>query len=143
MVTRLVLFPHHRDALERHAAAAFPEECCGLLVGRPLADGAQVEQVLPAANAEARCRRRSYVIEPRDLLAGHKQARARGLEVVGYYHSHPDHPAVPSERDREHAWPGTSYLIVGVAAGKVRELRGWRLRPDGGGFLEEEVAAAS
>jgi proteasome lid subunit RPN8/RPN11 len=139
MASRLVLASYHLDALERHAAETYPEECCGLLLGRALADGAAVEQVRPAANVAVRARRQSYVIDPRDLLAGHKRARAEGLEVVGYYHSHPDRPALPSERDRRHAWPGTRYVILGMAAGAVAEVRGWRLLEDRLAFAEEEI----
>jgi proteasome lid subunit RPN8/RPN11 len=139
MVSRLVFFPGQRDALERHAVATYPEECCGLLVGRRRTGAAVVEQVRPASNVAGAARRRSYVIDPRDLLAGHKQARAQGLEVLGYYHSHPDQAAVPSDRDRRHAWPGTRYLILGVAVAGVFEARGWCLLDDRRGFAEEEV----
>ena len=73
------------------------------------------------------------------MLAAHKEARSLGLDVVGYYHSHPDHPARPSEFDREHAWPGMSYLIVSVEKRQVVEARSWRLADDREGYDEEII----
>src|SRR6202049_5364545 len=81
-------------------------------------------------------------MSPETMLAAHKEARAAGLSVVGYYHSHPDHPAEPSEFDREHAWPGLSYLIVAVRRGQVDRARLWRWREDRERFFEEYLARA-
>lgn len=138
---RLVMIPRHSMAIERHAEAAYPEECCGVLIGRPLGDepGHLVEQILPARNDHEEGRDRRFVISPEVVLAAHKQARAKGQEVIGYYHSHPDHPARPSAFDREHAWPGVSYLIVSVDRGKAGELKSWRLAPGAGDYEEETV----
>ncbi|HXU46531.1 MAG TPA: Mov34/MPN/PAD-1 family protein, partial [Thermoanaerobaculia bacterium] len=72
-----------------------------------------------------------------------KSARAESLSVVGYFHSHPDHPARPSDFDREHAWPGLSYLIVSVRAGKAVEARSWRLSDDRERFDEESIEPAA
>lgn len=137
---RLVMIPRHSMAIERHAEAAYPEECCGVLIGRPLSDqhGHLVEQVLPARNDREEGRDRRFVISPEIVLAAHKQARAKGREVIGYYHSHPDHPARPSAHDREHARPGVSYLIVSVERGKAAEVKSWRL-PAGAQDYEEEA----
>jgi len=76
---------------------------------------------------------------PETVLATLRRARERGFELVGYYHSHPDHPAEPSATDRESAWPGVSYLIVPVAAGEAGRARSWRLAADRSGFVEETV----
>lgn len=141
--SRLALLPRHFQALERHAAGAYPEECCGFLMGVEDGDGGiLVERVLPARNehAEDRCCR--FLIAPETVLAARREARSLGLEIVGYYHSHPDLPAEPSEHDLEHAWPSASYLIVPVADGVPGEARSWRLRDGGGGFEEEDVEAA-
>jgi proteasome lid subunit RPN8/RPN11 len=141
-VSRLVLSARHGAAIEQHAAAVYPEECCGVLVGRPLDGGergALVEQILPARNDRLESRHNRFLIPPEVVLAAHKEARARGLDVVGYYHSHPDHPAVPSEFDREHAWPGLAYLIVAVDKGRAVERRSWRLTADRERFEEEPV----
>ncbi len=140
-MNRLLIRPRHLEAVRRHAAAAYPEEGCGFLLGRSLEgdEGVLVERVLPVHNDRQEGRRNRYLIEPRTVLAAHKEARSQDLEVVGIYHSHPDHPASPSEFDREHAWPGWSYLIVGVERGEVAEVRSWRLGDDRGGFEEEAL----
>lgn len=141
--SRLVITPRHLTAIERHAETIYPEECCGVLIGRPLGDGGEgalVEQVLPARNERAESRHNRFVISPEVVLAAHKQARAKGLDVLGYYHSHPDHPAEPSDFDREHAWPGLSYLIVAVEKGSAAAARSWRLAEDRQRFEEEAVS---
>lgn len=144
--SRLILLPRHSLAVDRHAAAAYPEECCGVLVGRPLAEGAGagrletlVERILPVDNERQDSRENRYLIHPETVLAAEKEARRIDRQVVGYYHSHPDHPARPSEFDREHAWPGLSYVIVSVTEGSAAETRSWRLDDDRSRFLEEEL----
>jgi proteasome lid subunit RPN8/RPN11 len=127
--------------IQAHGEAAYPEECCGVLIGR---DGggalpAIVERVLAAENERTESRHNRYVISPQSLLKAQRDARAAGLDVVGYYHSHPDHPARPSEFDREHAWPGTSYVIVSVRQGKAVDCRSFRLRDDRVAFEEEAI----
>jgi proteasome lid subunit RPN8/RPN11 len=130
------------EAIGRHAERTYPEECCGFMLGRS-ADGAtRVERITPAANERQDSRHNRFVMSPETVLAAHKEARAAGLAVVGYYHSHPDHPAEPSEFDREHAWPGLSYLIVSVRDGQVDRARSWRLRDDRERFEEEYLASA-
>lgn len=138
---RLVLMPRHRLAMENHAAATYPEECCGVLIGRATAegDGALVERVRPVDNQRLDSRGNRYLIDPETVLAAEKEARNLGLEVLGYYHSHPDHPAVPSDFDREHAWPGQSYVIVSVREGEVADTRSWRLADDRDRFQEETL----
>jgi proteasome lid subunit RPN8/RPN11 len=130
--------------IHTHGELAYPEECCGVLIGRDGRDGqpASVERVLAAENERVDSRHNRYVISPQSLLKAQRDARAAGLDVVGYYHSHPDHPARPSEFDREHAWPGTSYVIVSVRQGKAVDCRSWRLRDDRTAFEEETIAAA-
>ena len=137
-MNRLVITPRHLQTISRHAAMSYPEECCGVLVGHAYPAANVVERVLSVGNERGDSRQNRYLISPETVLAAHKEARALGLDIVGYYHSHPDHPARPSEFDREHAWPGVSYLIVSVAGGRVAEARSWRLY-DGGERFEEEV----
>lgn len=129
-------------AAAAHGERAYPEECCGLLLGRPLpgGSGSAVVRAVAADNEHGEERRRRYTIGPETVLHADRVARAEGLEIVGYYHSHPDHPAAPSAFDREHAWPGVSYLIVPVAARRAGAARSWRLAGDRGGFDEEAVA---
>jgi proteasome lid subunit RPN8/RPN11 len=98
-----------------------------------------VERIVAADNERADSRHNRYVISPRSLLEAQREARSSGLDIVGYYHSHPDHPARPSEFDREHAWPGTSYVIVSIEKGKAVDCRSWRLSDDRTAFEEERV----
>jgi proteasome lid subunit RPN8/RPN11 len=119
----------------------YPDACCGLLLGR--ADGHRARAVvdrIPTENArEAGERRRRFVIEAGDFLRGELAARKRGLDVVGVYHSHPDHPALPSEYDRAHALPYYSYIIVAVEKGRAADLRSFVLAADRSGFSQEEI----
>ena len=134
---RLQIAPEDLAEVERRAAAAFPAECCGLLLGRRAGgETARIGWVEPCVN-QAPDRWRRFTITPDALLAAYRWARDRGEQVVGTYHSHPRGSAVPSEVDRESAWPGASYLIVGLDEEGVRERRSWRL--DDGGFVEEEL----
>ena len=114
------------DEIRRHGEAAYPAECCGALVGR--ADGAakDVVRLWPAVNRRTDDPHR-YLIAPDDLRRLELEVRAAGQEIVGYYHSHPDHPARPSAFDTEHAWPWYSYLIVRIDRGRGAEMASWVL----------------
>jgi proteasome lid subunit RPN8/RPN11 len=138
-MNRLVISARHLQTLGRHASVSYPDECCGVLIGRSSEDTTVVERVLSVGNERQDSRHNRFLISPETVLAAHKEARALGLDVVGYYHSHPDHPARPSEFDREHAWPGMSYLIVSVEKSKVVEARSWRLADDREGYDEEII----
>lgn len=142
-MSRLVISARHLHAAGQHATASYPDECCGVLIGRVLGDATVVERLLPVGNERDDSRHNRYLISPETVLAAHKEARALGLDVVGYYHSHPDHPARPSEFDREHAWPGVSYLIVSVEKGSVADALSWRLADDREKFDEEEIEEAA
>ena len=111
-----------RQALEAHAAKGYPSEVCGILLGR----GEQISEAQPAANLNTERAHDRYQLDPQDQLRIEKDARARGLEVLGYYHSHPDHPAQPSATDLELSWEGVHYLIIAVAGAQVQALRAWR-----------------
>jgi proteasome lid subunit RPN8/RPN11 len=142
-MSRLVISARHLQTAARHGAVSYPEECCGFLIGRSTDEETLIERVLSVGNEREDSRHNRYVISPETVLAAQKEARALGLDVVGYYHSHPDHPAVPSEFDREHAWPGLSYLIVSVEQGKVTAARSWRLADDRTRFEEEAIDQAA
>jgi len=139
-MNRIVLNPGDLTAIHRHAERSYPEECCGVLIGRLAGVTTHVERILAVENEREDSRHNRYVIHPETILAAQKEARAAGLDIIGYYHSHPDHPARPSEFDREHAWPGLSYLIVGVQQGQVAETHSWRLTDDRASFDEEAIA---
>lgn len=143
-MSRILVSSADLETMSRHGEASYPEECCGFLIGRFVRDQSSgeetvVERVLSVNNERQDSRHNRFLIHPETVLAAHKGARAAGLDVVGYYHSHPDHPARPSEFDREHAWPGLSYVIVSVASGKVAEARSWRLSDDRERFEEEAI----
>ena len=129
------------EDIRRHGADAYPEECCGVMIGRSRRAGAEVVRLVPAENTrEDAARHNRYLIEPRTILRCQREAREPGLDIVGYYHSHPDHPAEPSDFDREHAWPGTSYLIVAVEGGEPVAVRCWTLTDDRSTFEEQPLA---
>lgn len=128
--------------IRAHAESTYPEECCGALLGRDNDDGSRtITGVLRIGNTKDEERKRRYLIDPKDLLQAEKTARAQGVDVVGIYHSHPDHPSEPSEFDRVHAMPFWSYIIVACAKGTTAKLQSWRLRDDRSKFDEEPVVA--
>ncbi|MEJ2006934.1 MAG: M67 family metallopeptidase [Acidobacteriota bacterium] len=143
------------ESIRSHGAREYPDECCGMLLGH--ADGAvkEVSEVVPLQNIRhdftraqellplddpgRESEKNRFLIDPLEQLRVEKNARARGLDVLGYYHSHPDHPARPSNYDREHAWPWYSYIIFSVEQGEARELTSWVLSEDRSRFDPESV----
>ena len=124
-----------------HSRRDYPYECCGLLIGRFESDGLKdVNETYAISNArEEEAKRNRFLIKPEELLRGERYAREKQLEVVGFYHSHPDSPAVPSQYDLEHAWPTYSYIIVSVGKEESGDLRSWEQLPDRSRFEEEEI----
>jgi proteasome lid subunit RPN8/RPN11 len=140
------LGPQLRAEIERHAVREYPRECCGLLVGRITDDGRTriIHATVPVANifAEEGERYHRMAIEPLEYARAERRYAAEGLGVVGNYHSHPDHPAAPSQYDLEHLapWPTMSYVVVSVREGKAVDLRSWELEADRSRFNEENVS---
>jgi proteasome lid subunit RPN8/RPN11 len=126
------------NAIRRHGAETYPNECCGALVGR---DGVVVD-VYPLPNTTEEGPRRRFRVRPQDYRAAEHQAAQAGAELLGFYHSHPDHPARPSQYDHDHAWPYFSYIIVSVRAGVPEEMTSWRLRDDRSAFDQEDLTYA-
>jgi proteasome lid subunit RPN8/RPN11 len=144
------------EKIRGHGAETYPEECCGALLGRD-GGGERVEgkpreivELIAMVNRQEdssrgmraldkSSRRNRFLVTPQDVLEAEKAAEARGLDVIGWYHSHPDHAARPSESDREYAWPWYSYIIVSVRSGVAGEMSSWRLRDDREGFFEERM----
>jgi proteasome lid subunit RPN8/RPN11 len=133
------------DEIRRHGESEYPHECCGLLIGRIVEDGRKrVAEVYPISNArEEEAKHNRSLILPREYMRGERYARGRGLEVVGNYHSHPDHEAVPSQFDLDHAWPTWSYIIVSVREGRAGDLRSWEMEASRSRFDEEEITRGS
>ena len=130
--------------IREHGVRDYPYECCGLLLGRYEAEGKLVRETYPISNArEESAKRNRFLIEPAELLRGEQYARSRDLEVVGFYHSHPDSPARPSQYDLEHAWPTYSYIIVSTSEGDSGDLFSWEQEPDRSKFNPEEVRVIS
>ena len=131
--------------IRAHGKRDYPHECCGLLLGWFGENGAKLcLEVYPISNArEEEAKRNRFLIRPEELIRGEKHAAARRLDIVGFYHSHPDHPAVPSGYDLEHAWPVYSYVVVAVRAGQAEDLRSWEMQPDRSRFDEERIEQPS
>ena len=114
------------DEIRRHGEAAYPAECCGVLIGREEGDAKVVVRLEPAVNRRTDDPHR-YLIAPEDLLRLERTLRGTGENIVGYYHSHPDHPARPSAFDTEHAWPWYSFLIVRIDCAQGADMASWVL----------------
>ena len=136
MQTREDVLAHIR----RHGEETYPEECCGFLIGRLHADGNEAVYARRAVNRNENRREDRYIIAPEEYLEADLAARRENLDIVGIYHSHPDHPAVPSRTDLELAtFPGYAYVIVSVENGKATTLAAWALAEDRSRFLPEEI----
>ena len=169
--------------IEEHGRNEYPNECCGILLGKEQDGTKVINGILPLKNSRAtnagvsgelsevlellkrayqliqrmhpkddlmrdwlqrsdpliNSSRNRFLILPEDFVASEREARRRGVDILGFYHSHPDHPARPSEFDREHAWPWYTYLITAVEKGAPRDTTGWLLTEDRAKFLPEEI----
>lgn len=122
------------EAICRHGEEGYPAEVCGLLLGKIEEGRVGVMEAVRAKNVAEKGRQADrYEIDPKDVLAAMNAAAAKGLDVVGVYHSHPDHPAMASKTDTELAWEGWAYVIVSVVKGRAGVVHGWVLR---GGTME-------
>lgn len=150
----LRLNPAQVQVVRDHGARDYPNECCGVLLGtaddckevrevQPLRnlrhDAARAQELLPLDDPGRETERNRFLIDPKEQIRVEKEARQRGLDVLGYYHSHPDHPARPSNYDREHAWPWYSYMILSVIQGEPKDLTCWVLSDDRSQFSPEAV----
>ncbi|HTQ62712.1 MAG TPA: M67 family metallopeptidase [Candidatus Solibacter sp.] len=140
------------EKIREHGVETYPNECCGALLGRDHGfresdsfsqNGIEVSReiiaLFPLVNRRDDSPRNRFSLAAEDVQEAEKFANTQGLEVIGWYHSHPDHPAKPSEYDRDHAWPWYSYVIVSVRAGVPQELTSWRLNDDRTRFIEESI----
>ena len=134
----------HLTEMRQHGERDYPFECCGLMLGRFESNGHKVViETYPISNArEEEAKRNRFLIRPEELMRGEKYARAKRLDVVGFYHSHPDEPAVPSRYDLDHAWPTYSYVVVSVEKGQAVDLQSWEMESDRSRFSEEVIATS-
>ena len=122
-------------AIRRHGEETYPHECCGALVGR----NGHATAVVALPNTTEEGPRRRFLVRPSDYRLAERQAGELGGELLGFYHSHPDHPARPSQYDLDHAWPTFAYVIVAVAAGAAADMTVWYLKDDRTIFEEGEL----
>jgi len=115
------------ERMTEFAEAAYPYEGCGVLVGKPGGVLVAVSEVVEGRNLVQDRRHDRYELDPKDIIRAERQAREAGQEVIGFYHTHPDHPARPSQFDTERAWPGYRYVVISVQGGRLAEAKAWRL----------------
>lgn len=143
---------HLADKIRAHGAETYPHECCGALLGRdstavagtdPEREALNPEReilgLFPLVNRRDDSPHNRFSVTAEDVRSAEKAAREQNLEVVGWYHSHPDHPARPSQYDRDHAWPWYSYIIVSVQGGAPQDMTSWRLNDDREEFSPEGI----
>jgi proteasome lid subunit RPN8/RPN11 len=125
--------------IQAHGVETYPHECCGALLGKESESAREIVELLPLANRRDDSPRNRFEVTPDDVQMAEKKAQELKLEVIGWYHSHPDAPARPSEFDREHAWPWYSYIIVSVQERRARDAKSWRLRDDRSAYDPEAI----
>jgi proteasome lid subunit RPN8/RPN11 len=133
--TELLLRPGVEDAIRRHGTETYPNECCGALVGR---DG-DVHHAVALPNTTEEGPRRRFLVRPADYKQAESAAQRLGGDLLGFYHSHPDAPARPSQYDLDHAWPTFWYVIVAVEQGTPAAMTVWQLRDDRSQFDERRL----
>ena len=119
--------------------ASYPNECCGVMVGKLEGGQKLVNAIYPQRNERDDSPKNRFLISPDLVRDAELRAMREGVDVLGYYHSHPDHPAKPSQFDQDHAWPWYSYVIVSIQQGKSTDLTSWQLTDDRSQMIPEPV----
>jgi proteasome lid subunit RPN8/RPN11 len=127
--------------IHAHGVETYPHECCGALLGRDDDSGREIVELMPLENRRNDSPRNRFEVTPDDVRMAEKTAREKKIDLIGWYHSHPDAPARPSEFDREHAWPWYSYIIVSVQKGEPKDTTSWRLQDDRAAYDSEGIEA--
>src|SRR5882672_8362482 len=137
----ITLDEQHLTEIRQHGERDYPFECCGLMLGRFKNNSQKVVvEIYPISNArEEEAKRNRFLIRPDELMRGETYAREKGLDVIGFYHSHPDDRAVPSKYDLDHAWPTYSYIVVAVTKGQATDLRSWEMESDRSSLNKKEI----
>lgn len=134
------IFPESKDIMTKDAISSFPDECCGFFYGKEDADGNRnITDVLVVHNSKEGDKRKRFEISAKDYLKAEQFADENQLQFLGVYHSHPDHPGIPSEQDRIAAQPFFSYVIISVSENEIKDIRSWRLN-ESFQFEEEQVS---
>jgi proteasome lid subunit RPN8/RPN11 len=137
---RLKIMLSNLEFIKRHGESEYPFECCGFLIGQTLDNLKSVFSTLPVENSrEIENRHNRYLIPPQNYMEAERLARAQNLDIIGFYHSHPDAEARPSQFDLDHSWPVYSYLIVSVINGKASKVTSWQLKEDRSAFFSEKL----
>jgi proteasome lid subunit RPN8/RPN11 len=139
----LLLIEKFAKEIRAHGVQSYPHECCGALLGVDSDENREVRALFPLVNRRTDSPHNRFSVKAEDVLSAERTARDAGLSVVGWYHSHPDHPALPSEFDREHAWPWYSYVIVSVEKGAAETIASWRLADDRMRFEPEKISSGA
>jgi len=133
MVVRILKSAY--DGIIKHAEAGFPHEVCGVLIG----DGGIITQYRECRNLNTERAHDRYDLDPESFKEADEWARGNGLEIIGIYHSHPDHPSIASETDRQRAWPEWVYMIFSINGGRYNDARAWVLEDFDAKFKEVAV----
>ncbi len=139
MAITLKILKAEYEKIIAHAKEVYPHECCGVIAGKGSGETREVIRAFRAVNFNEDRAHDRYDMDPKDQLRIEKEARGEGLDVIGIYHSHPDHPDEPSQFDRDRGWPDYSYIIVAVQGGTETTLRSWSYSEDDAPFTEETV----
>ncbi|MEW6511101.1 MAG: M67 family metallopeptidase [Bacteroidota bacterium] len=122
------------DRIRMHGEQTYPEECCGVMLGVQTDEERTVRMILPMDNVQTENRGRRFLLSPEQYLEAERQSAELQMDILGFYHSHPDHPALPSSFDTEHAYPWFAYVIASVSGGKAGEVTAWLLAETRGRF---------
>lgn len=126
-----------KNRIIQHAEQTYPEECCGFIFGLEQSGERSASEVMPGENRQTENRERRFMIAPREYLKAERYGEENDLQLIGIYHSHPDHPAQPSQHDQQQAMPWFSYVIVSIEDGSYKEMTSWWLDDDRNFFQEE------
>jgi proteasome lid subunit RPN8/RPN11 len=129
-----------RREIERHGEQTYPEECCGILLGTEENGEMVITALERIDNSQDANRRRRFLITAPQYARAEARARTAGLTLLGFYHSHPDHPARPSDFDTEHALPWFVYIIVSIASGHAAAMTAWQLEEERQHFIEQTLS---
>lgn len=126
--------------IEAHGQRTYPEECCGILLGSNDGDGVHIHDVAEFENTQEENRRRRFFVTPKQYVQAERMASEKGMKLLGFYHSHPDHPAIPSGFDRDHALPWFTYIVLAVEKGDAKVMTAWLLSESRDRFIEKPIS---
>ena len=138
-MTTIHITKNIEDAFTSHGEKEYPHECCGFIIGNFKGNDSFGLEYLPASNVKEENRECRFLIDPKAYQKAEDEADARGLSVISIVHSHPDHPDRPSDFDRDHAWPGFSYIIISIQKGNAISYKSWQLNENREFFTEENI----